>query len=125
MNGYELMVLFGPDEAKEAKIIKVKKIIEDAGGKVEDVSDWGVKDLAYPIKKFSKAQYLLFDCQLLPKSVLDVDKAVKISEDIIRYILVRKEIPKKSKGQRVKELEVKNKKEEVRKEVEKKVKGQN
>jgi len=91
MNGYELMVLFGPDEAKEAKITKIKKIIEDADGKVEDVSDWGVKDLSYPIKKFSKAYYLLFTCQIPPKGVLDVDKAVRISEDIIRYIIVKKE----------------------------------
>jgi len=85
------MVLFGPDEAKEAKITKIKKIVEDTGGKVEDVSDWGVKDLSYPIKKFSKAYYLLFDCQIPSKGVLDVSKAVRISEDIIRYIIVRKE----------------------------------
>jgi len=91
LNRYELMVLFGPDEAKEAKITKIKKIVEDVGGKVEDVSDWGVRDLAYPISKLSKAYYLLFACQLPPRGVLDVDKAVKISEDIIRYILVKKE----------------------------------
>jgi len=110
MNGYGLMVLFGPDEAKEAKISKITKIVEDAEGKVEKVDDWGIRDLAYPIKKFSKAHYLFFTCFVPSKELISLDKAVRIQEDIIRYLLVRKESGriKEPKSELVKESKKEN-----------------
>lgn len=51
---------------------------------------WGVRDLAYPIKKQAKGFYAHFELEADPKAAKGLDKILKLEEDIIRYLLVRK-----------------------------------
>lgn len=110
MNTYELAVLLGPDVDAKAKTDQIKKLLEE-NSKVLSVDDWGVKELAYPVKKLQKGYYLVFNLELLPGNVGALDKSVKLQEDIARYILI-KQIPQKaSKGKivpKIEEVEVKS-----------------
>jgi len=51
---------------------------------------WGVRDLVYPIKKQSKGFYAHFEILADPKNAKGLDKTLKVEEDILRYLLVRR-----------------------------------
>ncbi len=94
MRDYELTLVIDPDltsENQKKLINKVKKFVEDIKGKVEKIDDWGKKELAYPIKKKNMGSYFL--CQInLPEDGVDkLDKKLKVEEEIIRFLQVKKE----------------------------------
>lgn len=93
MNSYYLTLVLKPDvEEKERKTLldlMVKKLVGE-DGKVEKEDLWGVKDLAYPIKRQTKGYYAHFELRADPKNAKDIDKILKVEEDVIRYLLVRK-----------------------------------
>lgn len=66
----------------------LEKIKEKVKSKKEDL--WGEKELAYPIKKQTKGFYVHLEIEAQPQASKDIDKTLKVEEDIIRYLLVRK-----------------------------------
>ena len=59
------------------------------GGKVIKMDLWGARDLAYPIKRQTKGFFAHFEVEADPKNAKDLDKTLKVEEDILRYLLVR------------------------------------
>lgn len=57
--------------------------------KLEKEDLWGLRDLTYPIKKHAKGFYAHYLFSAEPAKIAPLDKALKIDEDIIRYLLVR------------------------------------
>lgn len=92
MNSYLLTFVLKPDlEEKERKALLdsiIKKVVADVG-KVEKEDLWGIRDLAYPIKRQAKGYYAHYQISTDPKMVKGLDKSLKLEEDIIRYLLVR------------------------------------
>lgn len=73
------------EKAKKEVLDSVKKKI----GTVEKEELWGSRDLSYPIKHQTKGYYVHFEFETEPSKVAPIDKALKLDEDIIRYLLVR------------------------------------
>lgn len=92
MNSYYLTLVLKSDlEEKERKALLdnvVKKLIGE-DGKVSKEDLWGVRDLAYPIKKQTKGFYAHFEIEAEGKKTQGLDKQLKLEEDILRYLLVR------------------------------------
>ncbi len=91
MNNYLLTLVLKSDlddKAREGVLADVKKRVE-SDGKVEKTDLWGQKDLAYPIKHNQKGYYAHFEFSANPSLISSIDKALKLEEDIIRYLLVR------------------------------------
>lgn len=88
MNSYYLTLVLKPDLEEKARKELLDKIKEKVTSKKEDL--WGVRDLAYPIKKASSGFYAHFEIEADPKDAKGLDKILKLEEDIIRYLLVRK-----------------------------------
>ena len=59
-------------------------------GKVESVENMGKKKLAYEIKKFSEATYMLFNFESNPNSIAELERVYRITDDIIKFIVVKK-----------------------------------
>ncbi|MCI8412034.1 MAG: 30S ribosomal protein S6, partial [Clostridia bacterium] len=57
----------------------------------ESVENMGKKKLAYEIKKFSEATYMLFNFEAKPDSITELERVYRITDDIIKFIVVRKE----------------------------------
>jgi small subunit ribosomal protein S6 len=92
MSDYELVAIVSPelDEEGVSEIIdKVTQSINGRGGEVEEVKKWGRRKLAYPIRKFMEADYVLARFKLMPKSVKEMEAEVGASGDILRYLVVR------------------------------------
>jgi small subunit ribosomal protein S6 len=75
----------------EAMVDQYKGVIEQNGGKVEKTEMWGVKSLAYRIKKNRKAHFTMFNLDAPPAAVAEMERQMGISEDILRFITVRVE----------------------------------
>src|SRR3954471_5473912 len=73
----------------ETMVDQYKGVIESAGGKVEKTETWGVKSLAYRIKKNRKAHFTMFNLDAPPAAVGEMERQMRISEDILRFITVR------------------------------------
>ncbi len=65
------------------------KIIEDGAGKVEKTEYWGLKSLAYRIKKNRKAHYVLLNIEAPAPAVHELERNIAINEDVIRYQTIR------------------------------------
>jgi small subunit ribosomal protein S6 len=58
---------------------------------VTSVDVWGRRTLAYPINNHREGTYVLMQTKMLPSSLVDLERDLKLSEEIIRYLLVRAE----------------------------------
>ena len=92
MCDYELMAIISPevDEEGMSKIVdKVTQSINSRGGAVKEIKKWGRRKLAYPLKKFMEADYVLARFKLMPKLVKELEAEISTSGDILRYLVVK------------------------------------
>ncbi len=73
----------------EGMVDQYRGVVEQNGGKVEKTEMWGVKSLAYRIKKNRKAHFTLFNLDAPPAAVAEMERQMRISEDILRFMTVR------------------------------------
>ena len=92
MRDYELVVIIKPsvaDDEVPATVEKTSQYITERGGSVAEVNQWGRKKLAYPIKDFTEGNYVLTQFSMDPESTTELEANLELSEDILRYLLVR------------------------------------
>src|SRR5262245_45174731 len=70
---------------------QLKGVIEQMGGKVAKVEQWGVKTLAYRMRKNRKAHFVLFNVEAAPAALNEIERQERLNEDVLRYITVRVE----------------------------------
>jgi small subunit ribosomal protein S6 len=68
-----------------------KGVISAGGGKVAKTEYWGVKSIAFRIKKNRKAHYTLMNIDAPPAAVAEMERQMSISEDVIRFMTVKVE----------------------------------
>lgn len=95
MRAYEMMFIIKPDLAEEVTTEikeRLHKIIEDFGGEFgEEVGGWGKKRMAYKIEDYSEGIYCLWHFKGLPETVVELDRVIKISDSLMRHIIIRKD----------------------------------
>jgi small subunit ribosomal protein S6 len=92
MRDYELVAIISPevDEEGLSKIVdKVAQSIDSHGGVVEEIKKWGRRKLAYPIRKFMEADYILARFKLMPRLVKELEEEISASGDILRYLVIK------------------------------------
>jgi small subunit ribosomal protein S6 len=89
---YEIGFLLNPESSDEEvkKIMdSVIGIIEKAKGKVENIDEWGRRKLAYPIQKHNEGIYTFINTEVEGKALTEVERRLKLSEQVIRFIVLR------------------------------------
>ena len=66
-------------------------IIESLGGKIHKTESWGLRPLAYRIRKNRKGHYVLIEVDAPPPAVLELERTLRLNEDVLRYMSVRLE----------------------------------
>ncbi len=92
MRDYELTMVVRPDvedNGLTALLDRVKGYISAAGGQGAQVETWGRRHLAYPIKKITEGQYYLIRTQLPAQAIRDLERNLRLTEEILRFLLVR------------------------------------
>lgn len=91
MRKYETLMVLHPDlpEAQIRETIdRARRLIEGMGGQVRQMQEWGMRDLAYPIGKNSRGYYVLAEYSAKPAVVQELERTMKIADEILRYISV-------------------------------------
>ncbi|MDR1272669.1 MAG: 30S ribosomal protein S6 [Clostridiales Family XIII bacterium] len=94
MNSYEILFVLAAalaqdEERKNAAVELVKTIIAD-GGTVSSVDELGLKKLAYPIQKKNEGYYVLIEFEAPADLPKELDRRLRISDDVIRHIIINK-----------------------------------
>ena len=93
---YETMYILRPDIAEDEvnnHIEKYNKLLEEFGGKILDSQMRGKRRLAYQISKHREGIYVQLSHQGDGQHIFKIEKAMRLSEDVIRYMTVKQEGP--------------------------------
>jgi small subunit ribosomal protein S6 len=91
MTNYETLYILKPDqeeEKKDALIAKFSEIITSNGGTITKTDEWGKRRLAYPIDYINDGYYVLTYFSANTELPAELERNFKISDDVIRYIVV-------------------------------------
>ena len=94
MNKYELALVVSAkieDDARTAVVEKAKEYITRAGGTVTEVEEAGKKRLAYEIQKMKEAYYYFIHFESDAETPGEVEKRIRIMDNVIRYLCVRQD----------------------------------
>jgi len=92
MRIYEELFIVRPDATEEeidAYNEQIKNLITGAGGTVEKIDKWGVRKLAYKVEKRSEGFYVLFVFSAKPDLVREIERRMRVSDLVIKFISVR------------------------------------
>ena len=92
MNKYESVLIARQDlgaSQVNALVDDLKKVVAAQGGEVVRVDNWGLKNLAYRIKKNRKGYYVLLNVAAPAQAVAEYERVMRVNEDIIRYMTVK------------------------------------
>ncbi|RCL03818.1 MAG: small subunit ribosomal protein S6 [Candidatus Tokpelaia sp. JSC161] len=70
-------------------IEQYRNVIEENGGQVVSFENWGLRSLSYRIKKNRKAYYVFMNINASANILLEVERQMRINEDIIRFLSIR------------------------------------
>ena len=94
MNKYESVLIARQDlgaSQVSTLVDELKNVISAQGGEVVRVDNWGLKNLAYRIKKNRKGHYVLLNISAPATAVAEYERVMRVNEDIIRYMTVKVE----------------------------------
>jgi len=89
---YETLVLIHPDQGEPgAKDVaaRIKTLVEEQGGTVSQVQEWGLRELAYLLAKQRRAFYVLYEYRATSKALLEIERNLKLMDVVLRYVSVR------------------------------------
>ena len=93
MNKYESIIIINPslEEQGMKELIKKFEDMINNEGKVESVEEMGKRKLAYEIKKNSEGFYVLYNFEAKPEVIAELERVYRITDGILKFIVVRKE----------------------------------
>ena len=101
MRPYEVVIIFDPD-AEETAVTAVLdrsvEVVKADGGTPGTLERWGKRALAYEIGKKREGYYVLLEYTAEPKASADLDRMLKLADEVIRHKIVR--VPDKVAGRR-------------------------
>jgi small subunit ribosomal protein S6 len=92
LKDYELVYIINPevtDEALETRLNDISQFITGREGVISSVDKWGKKKLAYPLKHYLEGNYVLTRFKISPSRCQELEANLKISEDVLRHLLVK------------------------------------
>jgi small subunit ribosomal protein S6 len=93
LRDYEILYIVRADldDEKVQDIVKrVSTLIEKSDGTLERTNLWGKRKLAYDVKHQKEGAYVLQDFQIAPERIPELESALKITEEVLRHLIVRK-----------------------------------
>lgn len=89
---YELMVMIAPDIGETAiknRVDALKKTLTDFGGEITFEDDWGLRELAYSIRKHDQGYYMVLDVSLDPKHIKELDRILRLEVEVLRHLMMK------------------------------------
>jgi len=106
MRVYEELFIVKPDAPEEEVdgfVDQLKTLIASGKGTVDKTDNWGVRKLAYRVSKYSEGRYILIQFSSSPEAVKEIERRLRVTDLVIKFITVRidekqKKIEKRKKA---------------------------
>ena len=108
MRVYEELFIVKPDTAEEEVdgfVDQLKTLIDNGKGTVDKVDKWGVRKLAYRVSRYAEGRYILIQFSSSPESVKEIERRLRVTDMVIKFITVRIEEKQKKIDKRKKARE--------------------
>lgn len=92
MRIYEELFIVKPDVAEEEidqLVEQIRQVIADDGGEVEKVEKWGVRKLAYRVRRHEDGYYVLLQFSSSPDTVKEIERRLRVSDLVLKFLTVR------------------------------------
>ena len=91
---YELGFILNPEVSEEqtrAILDRVEQVVTNNNGQIVRVNQWGRRRLGYPIQHHRDGFYIFVDMILTPETVIELDRTLKVSEEVLRHLVKRRD----------------------------------
>lgn len=91
MRHYEIVFLVHPDQSEQvpAMVERYRSMVQESGGAIHRLEDWGRRQLAYPINKIHKAHYVLMNIECNAETLAELESIFRFNDAVIRSITIR------------------------------------
>ena len=89
---YESVIITRPELTSsqvEGIISNIEEILKSQNGEIKKKENWGLKTLAYKIKKNKKGQYYMINMDCTPLVISELERQLRLNEDIIRFMIIK------------------------------------
>ena len=92
MRHYEVVFLVHPDQSEQvpAMIERYKALIEEHGGTIHRLEDWGRRQLAYSIENLAKAHYVLMNIECGQEVLNELESGFRFNDAVIRHLVIKR-----------------------------------
>ena len=80
------------DEVIDGVVAKFEKLLTNNGAAIEKTDRWGKRKLAYLIDDLAEGYYVLVDFSAEPAAVKELDRVMKITDEVMRHMIIKKDI---------------------------------
>ncbi len=93
MRHYEICFLVHPDQSEQvpAMLERYQGLIEEKGGKIHRLEDWGRRQLAFSIAKLHKAHYVLMNIECDAETLAELEGIFRFNDAVLRHLTVRRQ----------------------------------
>ena len=93
MRHYEVVFLVHPDQSEQVPgmLDRYKGLIENAGGSVHRLEDWGRRMLAYPINNLVKAHYAMFNIECEQAALNELVDSFRFNDAVLRHLIIKRD----------------------------------
>lgn len=91
MRHYEVVFMVHPDQSEQvpAMVERYSGLIKNSGGTIHRLEDWGRRQLAYPIRKLSKAHYILMNIECGEAALKELGDAFRFNDAVLRNLVIQ------------------------------------
>ena len=93
MRHYEVCFLVHPDQSEQvpAMLERYRSMIEEKGGSIHRLEDWGRRQLAYPVIKLHKAHYVLMNIECDNEALEELESLFRFNDAVLRHLTIRRQ----------------------------------
>ncbi len=93
MRHYEICFLVHPDQSEQvpAMLERYRSMIEEKGGSIHRLEDWGRRQLAYPVAKLHKAHYVLMNIESDNQTLDELEGLFRFNDAVLRHLTIRRQ----------------------------------
>ena len=93
MRHYEVVFLVHPDQSEQvpAMIERYKTLVENGGGKIHRLEDWGRRQLAYPIQNLVKAHYVMLNIECDQAVLSELVESFRFNDAVLRNLVIKRD----------------------------------
>jgi len=92
MRQYELTAILGTEEDEtSAGKEQIEELLKKGEAKIGKKEDFGIRDLAYKVKKRPKGHYVYYEFEMDPQSAYKMEEELRLANPLLKYLLIKKE----------------------------------